>query len=192
MDLLRNKKVIIAAVIVVVVIAGSWLLTRNNQKADEPEVNLNSGQKYDPDSGETISDPKGKDVDLYGTNPDAPLVLGTSDLIAEGVTNEQTDGLKYGLYKYFGGKSKKIDRISVVVDTIEVAPYDPYAEDSNVGKINFNVRVNQDKLYKVLFKYFDLDSVQVLIYDDTGATLLHDSGPLVDKDLSSDMQKKES
>ena len=126
MDLLRNKKIIIAAVVVLVVIFGAMLLNRDDTGTD-PNVKLDSGQSYDSDSGETVSDPEGKDVDQYGSNPDAPLILGADDLIVEGVTNEQTDGLKYGLYKYFGGKSKKIDRISIVVDTIAVVPYDPSA-----------------------------------------------------------------
>ena len=182
MELLKNRKVIIALVAVVIVIGVAFIATNKNKSNNTPATKINSGQKTDSDSGEVISDPPGKDNDTYGTNTDAPLVLGTSNLIDQGISLEQEDSLKYALYSYFGGQSKGTKQISVIIDTIIAVPHDPNS-DSTVGTVNFSVRVNEKTTYKVTLNYFDdMESVQVIIKD-TLDSQLYDSGQISGKSL---------
>jgi hypothetical protein len=184
MELLKNKKIIIALVAIVILVGIALLTSKDNSNSGEtPETKINTGQRTDEDSGEVISDPPGKDKDVVGTNTDAPLILGTSNFVDQGVSLEQEDTLKYTLYDYFGGKSKKIDQISIIVDSIAPVPYDPNA-NTTTGTINFRVRVNEKDTYKVTLNYYDdMESIQTIIYD-TLDKQLYDSGQISGKTLN--------
>lgn len=183
MELLKNKKVIIALVAIVVLVIIAFVSTNKKNDGNTPETVINTGQHKDTDSGEVISDPPGKDKDVVGTNTDAPLILGTSNFVDQGVSLEQEDTLKYTLYAYFGGRSKKVDQISIIVDSIAPVPYDPNA-NTTTGTINFRVRVNEKDTYKVTLNYFDdMESIQTIIYD-TLDKQLYDSGQISGKSLN--------
>jgi hypothetical protein len=182
MNLLRNKKVIIVLVIFLLLVITSLVIGNKNKTANTPATQIDKGQKVDTASGETISDPPGKDVDNYGTNTDAPLVLGTSNFIDEGLSLAQEDGLKWALYSYFGGQSKGTKQISIIADSILLVPYDPNS-NSTVGTVNFRITVNDKDTYKVTLNYFDdQESIQIVIKN-TLDEQLHDSGMVTDKSL---------
>lgn len=170
-----------AVVAVIVIIVGIALLTGGKKEDKGGITTLDNGTKYDPSSGETYSDPKGKTPENYGEVKGAPLYLGTSSLLDYGVSSTQLDDLKYGIFQYFQTNNLKVAQVSVVVDTVAPVDRDPES-DITYDTINFNIMVDNKTTYKVKVNYFDLDSAQVYISNLSG-TQLYDSGVITNKQL---------
>lgn len=175
MNLTARRKLIMVAVALVVIIGGAALVANNKDKSNNTKDFTNGqGDYYDPNSGETVSDPDGKTPDTYGRNPDAPIFLGTSKLLDYGVGADQEQDLQFAIFQYFNGNKQKVKEVSVVVDTIAPVPHDRNSA-STTETINFDIVVDRKTKYKVKMDYFDLSSAQIFMYD-TAGNQIYDSG----------------
>jgi hypothetical protein len=183
MDQSVKRKLIITAVALVIIIGGAALVANNNKdKADtSKDVTTGKGEYYDPNSKETVSDPNGKGPDNYGADPAAPIFLGTSSLLDNGVAFDQEQDMRFAIFQYFNGKKEKVKEVSVVVDSVKPVPRS--ADDQNPRfTINFNIVVDRKTTYKVRMEYFDLSSIQLYMSDSSG-TQIYDSGVVSNQHL---------
>ena len=177
MDQSVKRKLIITAIALVIIIGGAALVANNNnKKSDDNSKDVTTGKNeyYDPNSKETISDPDGKSPDNYGRNPDAPIFLGTANLLDYGVASDQEQDMQFAIFQYFNGNKIKVKEVSVVVDSIAPVPHDRNSA-STTESINFDVVVDRKTKYKVKMDYFDLSSIQLYMYDAAG-NQIYDSG----------------
>ncbi|HEU4914144.1 MAG TPA: hypothetical protein VFT16_01935 [Candidatus Saccharimonadales bacterium] len=182
---LSRKKIFIITAVIVLAMAAVALLSRgggNSGNEDVKDVTTGKGEYYDPNSKQTVSNPQGKAPDTYGRDAAAPIYLGTASLLDYGVTSGQEQDMQFAIYQYFKSEGQKVKEVSVVVDSIAVEPYDSNNENT-LGTINFDIVVDRKTKYKVKMNYFDLVSIQLYLYDATGATQLHDSGVISNQHL---------
>jgi hypothetical protein len=183
MDQSVKRKLIITALALVIIIGGASLIANNNKKAADTkkDVTTGNGEYYDPNSKQTVSDPEGKSPDNYGRNPDAPIFLGTSNLLDYGVGSDQEQDLQFAIFQYFNGNKQKVKEVSVVVDSIAPVPHDRNSA-STTETINFDIVVDRKTKYKVRMDYFDLSSAQIFMSDTVG-TQVYDSGVVSNQHL---------
>lgn len=160
----RNKIILISIVLLPVIISVAIFIFVSNRNS-----NSNSEEYFDPGSGETVSSPKNKTPELFGTYTSGPLLLGFSKLINAGLTTDQLKLVEAAAVTFSGTDGRKITELSVTVDTIE--------QNISEGVINltFELTANRQTKYLCLVSYSDLDSVQVVITDKAGKQVF-DSG----------------
>jgi hypothetical protein len=184
-NLTGRRKIIIIGIALFIIIAGVALFANNSSDKgtdDIKDITTGEDQYYDENSKQTISDPEGKTPDVYGQNPDAPIFLGTASLLDYGVASDQEQDMQFAIYQYFNGKNEKVKEVSVAVDTIAPVPRDRNSASTR-ETINFDIVVDRKTTYKVKMEYFDLVSIQLYLYDSTGATQLYDSGVVSNQHL---------
>lgn len=136
-------------------------------------TNRPNSTSVDPFSHETISSPKGKTPETYGTNATLPLYLGFDKLIDRGMTFRQVGNLKYAFYNYSQAENLKTKRISIDVDHITTQ------HTGSQFLILFNVQFNQKNVYRVKVDYSGLTAIRLYLLGTKSGDLVYDSG-LVD------------
>lgn len=175
----RRFFIIVLAAISVLVIIGAVIFSLTRQKQSQtPQETLYT----DPYSGEVISDPPGKTPETFGRDVNAPTFFGQSKLLDVGVSHFQVSDLEYGIYQFLKTENQKARQVSLVVNTIAVAPRDRFS-DSTKNTVRFDIVVDRETTYKVTMDYFDIRSIQLYIADENGNQLF-DSGVLADRSIN--------
>jgi hypothetical protein len=160
--------IILIAVIFVILIIATY--NKNNSK----QPSLDSGKYVDPNSGETISNPKGKGPDTYGSASNEPIYLGTTELINRGVTTDDLNKLKAAFYDYSAKNNKNIREVSINIASIQTPARDPNTTDPSI--ITFNVVFDRKDTYRARFQYTGLGDVRLILYNSKTNAQVYDSG----------------
>jgi hypothetical protein len=168
----RILAIAIISVFILVVISG-LLLSSSSKKGG---FNPNSGEYYDKNSGETVSNPPGKGPDTYGTASGAPIYLGVSSLLDSGLTYDQLTKVKYAFSNYFTQNKKTVHEVSVNVNSITHGPRRKFSSDPYSDL--FNVTFDRKDTYKVRIEYTGLDDVRLYLYNQKTDVQVYDSGVL--------------
>lgn len=153
-----NTLIILGFIVMAIVIVGIIALIfkiQGSSSSSTGEPNMNS--YTDPASGETILSPEGKLPEKYGTNPDAPVIIGFDELLTRGLSLDQTSLIKGMLNDYADQvKSKgKITEISLVKGSIS------HTHDRNTGgdTYDFSLLFNRKDTYAAHITIPDTDTV---------------------------------
>lgn len=173
MQRLNRKTIAILAIIVIVVLA-LVLLAFSSNKNDSPD--LDAGKYYDPNSGETVSNPPGKTPDTFGTNANGPIYLGLKGLTEAGLSEEQVGRLKYAFELYSSQNKKNIKEVSINASSITSGPH---ARNSNDPfSLLFDVIFDRKDSFKARIEYQRTDDLRLYLYDSRTNALAYDSGPV--------------
>lgn len=180
-----DRRLVIIVTLLVVVIGGLALLGRSNNNENTgkvKDVTNGQGNYYDSNSKETVSNPSGKTPENYGATAGAPIYLGLNGLLDYGVASDQVGDYRFAIYQYFKSNHMKASEVSIAVDSVVPTPRDPDSS-STINTINFNIVVDRKTTYKVKMDYFDLSSINLQLFDSTGAKLLYDSGTVSNQNV---------
>ena len=169
----KSKKPLVVLVIGIVVISlFIFLLSRVAKQNPDDGLNSNVTSYYDADSGQTVTDVKGKTPELDGGQTVGPTYLGFFELIDKAsMTQDQLNGIQIAFDDY--ATKQKIKEISLKVDTITVLPINP---DEARSVVEFQVKFDRKPVYyKTSVESTGLSQLQVRLYDSGGA-LVFDSG----------------
>lgn len=171
---LNNRKIFIAgsAALAVIVFVVTLLMNSDAKNQANPTPTPQTNQRYDANSGDTVSDPEGKAPDSYGVSKDMPLFLGFASLLDYGITKYQLDATKTAFYNYSQTKTPKIKEVSIGSGTIKAAPRNPNAP-SSTDYVTFDVLIDQKTTYKAKLEFSRLTVVRLYLY--SGSTLVYDS-----------------
>lgn len=183
-----DKRLLIVGTLVVLIIGSlAWVGRHNASKLNNNDGKgiktiVDKGLYNDPNSRETVSNPEGKTPENYGATTDAPIYLGFSSLLDIGVSSDQLGDYKFAVYQFLKSNNQKADEVSIAVDTVVPVPHDRDSA-STVDSVNFNIVVDRKTTYKVKMDYFDLSSIDLRIYDATGANQVYDSGTVSNQNI---------
>lgn len=149
----RKKVVITLLVIAVLVVVTAIAIVTKKQGEDE------LGEYYDPGSGETVSNPKNREPEKYGTiGPDITL-LGTTRLLDIGVTKYQIDGLRSALLSYSDRREgRPISEASVNTSTIKSEILNNAEADRIV---RFELTINRTEKYDAELSLIGIKSARL-------------------------------
>lgn len=172
MQSINKKPLIILAVGITAVILFLFGLSRLTKQEPNEGLNANVTSYYDADSGQTVTDVKGKTPELAGGQTVGPTYLGFFELIDKAsMTQDQLNGIQIAFNDY--ASKQKIKEISLKVDTITVLPINP---DEAKSVVEFQVKFDRKPVYyKTSVESVGLSQLQVRLYDSSGA-LVFDSG----------------
>lgn len=146
------------------------------------KIASDTGQHYDPGSGETVSNPVGKTPEYLGQDSGQPLYLGFSKLLDIGITQDQLKGIKLAFEKYPYANNKPAGEISIFVNNITSAPHDV---NDTKQTIYFPVLLNRKDTYYATVDYFDLTTIHLYIKETSSATkIVYDSGNITPDDVA--------
>lgn len=161
MKLTNNRQAIIIATgcgIAILLIVFGIFLTRNTATPTKPPQAYIGNSSGTPDAGKQT----------------AAAFVGYDNLIQNGVTYDQVNALQTAFRKY-----QPLSAPTTVIDIggSNLIPYAPDQSDPLYRpSIGASVVVNQKTTYKIKFYYWGTSTIELLIYDATGATQLFDSG----------------
>lgn len=172
----HTKLILIAGILVsAVVVIVCLLVFGSHSKTPSNGVGSPSADHYDPTSGETVSNPSGKGPDTYGQNSNAPLFLGTSNLLNYGLTTDQVADVKLAFTNYSTSLKTPVKQVSIDVRSIKASP--PGHEDPNAPSyVTFNVVLDNATTYAAKAQYNDLESIELFLTDPKTGRLIFDSG----------------
>lgn len=102
---------------------------------------------------------------------------GTVELQKRGVTSDQIDQFKNGMFQYFTSINQKIKTVDIDAASVVTPPYNP--EDANTTfVILFNVTLDGQTQRKIRLDYANLTAAQTRIYDVATNAQIFDSGML--------------
>lgn len=177
-QLTPKRKIILLAL---ALIGGIVVLSLVFKGSPDTTTTDGASEIYDPNSGDTISDPDDKTPDVYGTVSDAPVFLGLSKLLDAGLTLDQVNGFQYAFYHYGKNTKTALREVSVSVSTINVLPHDRYSTSLSDTML-FDVLVNKKNLYKVKLDFTGFTAIQIYLSNEAGEQF-YDSGIVDDKKL---------
>lgn len=178
---LANRRVLIVAgviiglALVIVIVLAIAKSNTSNSSATGTDV-----QVVDKNSGDTISSPVGKTPDVFGVLKDAPLYLGTANLLDYGLSDVQIQDVKYAFYKYTTSTTPKIMQVSVSKNITSI-PHDRNDVNSKFG-LTFNVVFDNKTTLKATLNYFNTDSIELFLYDSSNQ-LKFDSGSITNQTI---------
>ncbi len=143
-----------------------------------------TGEYYDKNSGETVSNPAGKAPENFGGTADHPVYLGFSKLLDIGVSKYQLEALKYAFEQYGKSSNQSPKEVSLTVDSIHSTlhnPSDPNSKDT----VTFDVTLDRKQAYKAKVEYSDITAVRLYLSDPQTGSLIYDS-KIVDRYSSDD------
>jgi hypothetical protein len=120
-----------------------------------------SNEYLDPGSGETVSDPPGKEKESFGVTTQEPIYLGFTELLNNGVTKYQLDSIKIALTNYNSEREPKINEASVSVDTISYVIDD--SEDSTTNNVTFTLTINRKDTYQASASLIGIREAQLTL-----------------------------
>jgi len=164
-----NKRLItfISIAVVVMILIGAILYILFGRPTQTSE-------QYDPVSKETVSSPVGKSPENYNQDPNQPLFLGFGDLLSRGITEDQLVAIKDTFTAYSRNNNNSVKQVSLSVDSIQhIIPADNTSDTSETYLSNGVI--NEKTNFKVTIIAITVTSVQVIIYDQSGKTVLYDS-----------------
>jgi hypothetical protein len=176
MDILANRKVLIIGgiVLVGVIVALLFTIGSGSKKAPGDTNTTDSSERFDANSGQTVSNPKDKAPDIYGVDPNEPVILGLSHLLGYGLTSTQLTSLKYAFTAYNKTLNPKIKEVSIGRSSIELTPHDRYSSSTS-DSMTFQVIIDSKTTYNAKLEFFDLTTIHLYLTTTTGATVF-DSG----------------
>ena len=112
--------------------------------------------------------------DAVPKGPSMPLFAGFDTLLAQGVTNDQIDSLKYAFFKYSKSVNKPIKQVTLQPGTMNVIPHDRFST-STTNTITFSASLD-GTVYPVKFEYGDLTTARLYLSAPSGQPVIYDSG----------------
>lgn len=158
----KNKAILVGIVLMPVIISLIVFVFISSRSS-------NSEEYFDPGSGETVSDPKGKTPELFGVDSEAPLFLGFSKLIDAGLTSGQLDLVKASFGRFSKTEDRYITELSITVDTIE------RTEEDSGFSLSFDLTANREIKYSCTVSYVGLDDARVVVSDESGKQIFDSS-----------------
>lgn len=140
--------IIVGFVILSLMIIGIMVFIFNasqSQTSTEP----NQNEFIDPATGETILNPDGKSPETFGTNPDAPIFVGFSNLLQFGARQTVVENTKSFLNDYANERitknEERITEVSIVVDSIQHT----IDNAANTSSYTFDIVINRSENYSM-------------------------------------------
>lgn len=167
----RRRTIIILVVVSALLVAALvFLFTRGTNNGSTGDTSGTIVTKYDANSGETVRTIEGEsNTGTSGTQ----VYLGTNELLNRGLSSNQITNLQTAFYRYSALKNLGIRQVSISVKTIETSVTGQGANRVYVAK--FGVVFDEKTTVRASLNYSGLNSVQLFLYDLSGA-LLYDSG----------------
>lgn len=158
--------IVICAVVGLITVIG--LLFYNQDE----RTSWDGDERYDANSGETVSDPQGKATDLDGSDPttNSLLFLGLVELTRGGATSGQLENTRSALSAF--ALDKGYEEVSITRDSATT-----YFDGESAAGLDFKFVMDSDQTLYGRMHTVNLHDVQLLIYsDEARATRVYDSG----------------
>lgn len=161
-DDVRRKRLVIIGIgaIIILIVVFVFLVVKTEQNKSKQ-----LGEYKDPGSGETVSDPVDKSPETGGiTDAQAPIFLGFSKLLDEGMSLDQLNGVKEAFYRYSKTTEPRIKEISADVKSIDSTYPKADSPDQRVV-IKFDVTFDRKTVFHARAEYSNLTTVQLYLSD---------------------------
>lgn len=157
-----NKKTIVLIIggILILALLVVLIFQRTNKKIPE-----DTGQYYDPYSGETVSDPEGWHPENFANQENTPVFLGFSKLLDVGVTQMQLDAAKRGFSEYSGTRNNDIREVSLHINSIRREPFDRDSSDPT-RRVSFTVTINRTENLEGKIEYTSIQNATLVLIKD--------------------------
>jgi hypothetical protein len=153
----KQQKIIGSVIIIVIIGIIVWAVI----------MRPSDGSRYDKNSKDTVVDPAGKTPEL-NMRTDAPIYLGFSELISDGMSQYQLQALQDSFYNNQAYRKKEL---SISVDKITMAR----DQTSNNFVYSFPFILDQQNSFTARVELTSLSSVHLQVFKDQNV-LLYDAG----------------
>ena len=113
--------------------------------------------------------------------PIEPIIGGPRNLIDQGLTSQQANGLNLSLVKFAKWNIPPFNLVQIQINTLTSAPQDPNTTHSI---FYFDILVDQKATYKGTLDYWDLSTVRLTVTDPGTRKAVFDSGIVTAPDTS--------
>ena len=144
-------------------------------KNQDQQAARDTGDYYDPYSGETVSNPEGKSPEDFGKNSGLVL-LGLGGLLDHGLTQDQLDAYRTALSQYNTKNKDYVKEASIDVSSIE--RFEEETKTTITHGLKFSLIINRgEKKFTARIEYTGLSSIKlILINPDTSKKVFESSG----------------
>lgn len=181
----RQQKLLIGAMALfaVVIVTISLLTSHNKPPATKKTGPGTNTVKYDANSGETVRTIDGEHGNT-GVSNDAPLYLGTDELLNAGLTTDQLTNLETAFYRYSATNSLHIKQVSITTGSAQTRIINPNTENE-ITAIDFTVVFDSKTKVSATVQYSGFESVELILHDSSGAQI-YDSGVIDESSTTGD------
>lgn len=152
----KKKLLIIVGLIFIILIAAGIYFQSKDSKTKPPVL---TGDYYDRNSGNDVSNPADKTPDNFGSEYPDTAFIGFDQLLTAGMSSGQLDLVRKGLNEYNISDSKKYSQFSLTAGSIET-----FTEGD--GGLNFVMQADKAVNLSVEVTYPNLDSVSLTVKKD--------------------------
>jgi hypothetical protein len=159
-SLLKNKKLLL--VVFALVGCGIILFFTLGPKGED---SVDKNEYYDPGSGETVSDPEGKEPERFNVVGKQLVYLGFSKLLDVGASKYHVEAAKNAFGLYSESRGSDIKEVSIFVSSIKRITPDREEADQT-KRITFDVLLNRSEQYQAILENTDTVSAQLVLQKD--------------------------